>query len=85
MSSAEKERARAEADKLSTLNQLLILIADDDIFSEVVSYTLEPKEENIGMLSLLYDTFFPEGFILTDEQIAVIKGTHEYYAKGDKR
>ena len=85
MSSAEKESARAEADKLSTLNQLLILIADDDCFSEVVSYTLEPKEENIGMLSLLYDTFFPEGFILTDGQIDVIKGTHEYYAKGDKQ
>ena len=85
MSGAEKESARAEADKLSTLNQLLILIAGDDSFSEVCSYTLEPKEENIGMLSLLYDTFFPEGFILTDGQIDVIKGTHEYYAKGDKR
>lgn len=85
MSGAEKESARAEADKLSTLNQLLILIAGDDSLSEVVSYTLEPKEEKIGMLSLLYDTFFPEGFILTDEQIAVTKGTHEYYAKGDKR
>ena len=85
MSGAEKESARAEADKLSTLNQLLILIAGDDRFSEVCSYNLEPKEENIGMLSLLYDTFFPEGFVLTDGQIDVIKGTHEYYAKGDKR
>ena len=85
MSSAEEESARAEADKLSTLNQLLILIAGDNSFSEVCSYNLEPKEENIGMLSLLYDIFFPEGFILTDGQIDVIKGTHEYYAKGDKQ
>ena len=84
MSAAEKESARAEADKLSTLNQLLILIAGNDSLSEVVSYNLEPREENIGMLSFLYETFFPEGFILTDGQIDVIKGTHEYYAKGDK-
>ena len=84
MSAAETESARAEADKLSTLNQLLILMAGNDSFSEVCSYNLKPKEENIGMLSLLYDIFFPEGFILTDEQIDVIKGTHEYYARGDK-
>lgn len=85
MSPEEIEAAEAKKEKLSLTNQLLIIIAESSSLYEVCSVNLEPRDRHIKVLRTLHEEFFEEGFILNEEQLAVITGEHEYFERGNKQ
>lgn len=84
MSPEEREAAEAKKEKLSLVNQLLILIAESSPLYEVCNVNLKPIDNHINMLMTLHEEFFAEGFILNEEQLAVITSEHEHFERGNK-